>query len=95
MYRKFLAFTAAMLLTYGAARAFAYTLWIPCGGGYVTWSSLWYAPSASSADFPAGPWRDALTYVVGRWNANPSNLGFSISYDDPSVGLGNGESEVW
>ena len=95
MYRKLLALTAAILLTYGAEEAFTYTLWIPCGGGYVTWPSFSYTPSASSADFPVGPWRDALAYVVGRWNANPSSLGFSISYDDPSVGRGNGESEVW
>lgn len=94
MYRMLFALTTALLLACGAGDAFAYNL-IKCGGQPVKWSSGVFAVSAHSAGFPAGPWRDALAYVVSRWDNNPSLLSFSISYDDPNVGRNNGQSEVW
>ena len=94
MYHKLFAITIAILLTYGAGNAFAYTL-IGCGSSNLKWASNVYATSAASARFPVGPWRNALAFVVNRWNNNPSLLGYSITYNDPSVGLGNGQSEVW
>lgn len=93
-HKRLLALVGAAILACGSGEASAYT-WIKCGSTNVKWSSNVYAARASTGGFPAGPWRNALASVVGHWNANPSNLGYSISYNDSSVGLGNGQSEVW
>jgi len=94
MYRKLWAMTSALLLAVGIGEAGAYNT-IKCGTLNARWASNVYTTSASGTGFPVGPWRNALTTVVNRWHGNPSNLGFSVSYDDPSIGLGNGQSEVW
>jgi hypothetical protein len=94
MYQTLLAITTAILLTCGTGNALAYTL-IRCLGQNVKWASNRYAVSAASVSFPPGPWRNALASVVNSCHNNPSLLGYSISYNDPSVGLQNGQSEVW
>lgn len=94
MYKNLCAFTSALLLAAGIGEAFAYNT-IKCGTVSAKWTSNSYTTSASAIGFPVGPWRNALASVVSRWHNNPSNLGFGISYDDPGVGLGNGQSEVW
>lgn len=78
-----------------SGEASAWTWWIKCGTTNAKWSGNFYNARASSVGFPVGPWRDALKSVVSHWNSNPSNLGYSMIYDDPSVGMGNGQSEVW
>ncbi|NOT54075.1 MAG: hypothetical protein HOP18_05675 [Deltaproteobacteria bacterium] len=94
MYKKLCVFTSALLLAAGIGETFAYNT-IKCGTLNAKWTSNSYATSASGVGFPVGPWRDALASVVSRWYNNPSNLGFSVSYGDTSVGMGNGQSEVW
>lgn len=59
------------------------------------WSSIPPRMRASGVSFPSGVWRDALTESISRWNTNPSNFYFNLTYDDSSVGLNNGENEVW
>ena len=43
----------------------------------------------------AEPWGSALRAVVNRWNRNPSNLRYTITFGDAAVALGNRESEVF
>jgi hypothetical protein len=85
----------ALGLAMMSGEASAWTWWIKCGATNAKWSGNVYSTSASAVGFPVGPWRDALQSVVSHWNSNPSNLAYGISYNDPSVGLGNGQSEVW
>jgi len=45
--------------------------------------------------FPVGVWRTSLQTVVDRFNQSPSNWFFGQSWGDTSVGIDNGQSEVW
>jgi hypothetical protein len=94
MYRTLVALMSACLLAGGAGKTFAYSQ-LQCGSLNLRWPSNIYSTSAGSVSFPVGPWRDALASVVSTWNGNASLLAYSVSYDDPSVGLGNGQNEVW
>jgi hypothetical protein len=67
----------------------------PFNSGNIKWTSLPPRMRAASVSFPAGVWRNALTESVSNWNTNPSNFYFSLTYDEPSVGLNNGENEIW
>lgn len=52
--------------------------------------------SASAIGFPANStWRAALQTVASRWNGSPSFVSYVMSFDDPSIGEGNNQSEVW
>lgn len=63
---------------------------------FAKWGSNSTSMRASSVSFPAGnAYRTALGTVASRWNQNPSNFFFSQLYDDTSVGLNNGQNEVW
>ena len=63
---------------------------------YAKWSAKKATLRAAAVSFPAGnAYRTALSTVVSRWNQNPSNFRFTQVYGDTSVGLGNGQSEVW
>jgi hypothetical protein len=60
----------------------------------------WYNNEATlrahAGSFPAGSaWRSALRTVAGLFNKNPSEFRIIQRYDDASVGLENGQSEVW
>lgn len=66
-----------------------------CNNVPVKWSSIPPRIRAAAVSFPAGVWRNALTESVSNWNANPSNFYFNLTYDEPGVALGNGESEAW
>jgi len=94
MNRILLAVTMLFLLLCNAREAMAYKFLKTCGGTPAKWASNVYAVSADT-NFSSGPWRTALSSVVNSWNNNPSFLGYSISYGDTSVALGNGQSEVW
>jgi hypothetical protein len=94
MYRTLVVLMSACLLAGGARDTFAFSQ-LKCGSLNLRWPSNIYSTSAASVSFPVGPWRDALASVVSRWNGNASLLAYSVSYDDPSIGLGNGQNEVW
>lgn len=60
------------------------------------WASNNTTMQASGVSFPPGnAYTAALGTVVSRWFTNPSNFWFTQTYNDPSVGLGNGQNEVW
>lgn len=61
----------------------------------IRWKSIPPRFRASGVSFPAGVWRNALSESVSQWNTNPSKFYFNLTYDEPSVGRGNGENEVW
>lgn len=72
--------------------------WVPiatCNGQNVKWSGSNASMSASGVGFPVGDWRNALSETVSKWYNQPSNFSISMSWDDASVGLGNGQNEVW
>jgi hypothetical protein len=80
------------------AHAFRYRIcdrpW-PASDGPIKWTSIPPRMRAAGVSFPAGVWRDALTDSISRWNTNPSNFYFNLTYNEPGVGLDNGENEVW
>jgi len=60
------------------------------------WSGDHATMRAGSSSFPAGnAYRTALGTVASRFNQNPSEFRFNQRYDDGSVSLHNGQSEVW
>lgn len=60
------------------------------------WGSNNVTMRASSVSFPVGSsYRTALSNVVSRYFNNPSNMWFTQTWDDTSVGLNNGQNEVW
>lgn len=59
------------------------------------WSSIPPQIRASGVSFPSGVWRNALAESVSRWNTSPSKFYFNLTYNDSSVGLNNGQNEVW
>ena len=72
----------------------AYTL-ITCSGNNIRWSGSSATLRASSVGFPAGAWQTALGDSIARVNQNPGAFDFGVVYGDTSVGLGNGQNEVW
>ncbi len=68
-----------------------------CGGRPVGYASASLSFSASSAGFPAGQiWDQALRVAISRVNENPSRFRItSLSNNDDSVAIGNGQSEIW
>ncbi len=78
----------------GARDASAYTP-RTCLGDDITWSSNSAAMAASSVNFPAGQWRDALQTAVDRFNVNPSAFSYTLTTDSNGVALGNSANEIW
>jgi hypothetical protein len=76
--------------------AFAYN-WGTCSGNFVYfWPGTAVNFHASAIGFPAGnTYQIALNSVVSKWNAAPSKFTYSVTYGDTSVGMNNGESEIW
>lgn len=91
--KKFVFMLGALALL-GVEQAFAYNL-LKCGNKNLNWAGNQYHTRASAVGFPAGPWRNALADVVNHWNKNPSKLRYSIQWNEPGVGMGNGQNEVW
>lgn len=92
------------LLTIGAVAAFAAlsqqvdaaTLDDSCNGVYKKWHTNNVTYRASSVGFPSGSdYRTALGHVIAQFNKNASKIRFSMQYGDTSVGMNNGENEVW
>lgn len=51
---------------------------------------------ASASGFPnATAEAAALRAVIDRWNASPADFRFGLLFNDRSVGLDNGQNEVW
>jgi len=66
--------------------------------GYTTfgeWSGSNFTLRGATVSFPVGVWRSALQTVETRFDVNPSNSYMNHSWNDGSVGIGNGQSEVW
>lgn len=93
--KKFIHLAAVLFGLALTNQAFAWTPVATCNGKNLKWSGSNASLRAASVSFPVGPWRDALAESVTRWYNQPSNFYISMSYDDPSVGLGNGQNEVW
>lgn len=67
-----------------------------CNGVYKKWYSNSVTYRASSVGFPSGnDYRTALGHVITQFNKNASNIRFSMLYGDTSVGMNNGQNEVW
>lgn len=74
--------------------AFSYSHWV-CLDRDLKWSSDGTRLRASGVSFPVGSWRTALATAVSRWNQTPSEFRFNLTYNDSSVGRGNGQNEIW
>jgi len=86
---------AAALLAGAVGPASAYTTYT-CLGDKLKWNGNTARLRPSATSFPAGSaYTAALDEAISTWNNNPSNFYFTTSYNEPSVGMGNGESEVW
>ncbi len=81
-------------LTTASINASAYTTW-ECLGQKEKWTAETTTLRLSGVSFAPGAWRDAMTTAITRWNQNPSEFRFGISYNDASVGVDNGQSEAW
>ncbi|MGD9850875.1 MAG: CARDB domain-containing protein [Nitrospirales bacterium] len=68
---------------------------IKCAGITQKWGSNSVQMRASGTGFPSGPWRNALTESIQLWNQNPSKFKFTLSYNEPGVGKGNFQNEIW
>jgi hypothetical protein len=68
---------------------------IKCAGITQKWGSNSVRMRASGNGFPAGAWRNALTESIQLWNQNPSKFNFTLTYDEPGVGKGNLQNEIW
>lgn len=74
----------------------AATLDTSCNGVYKKWNTNNVTFRASAVSFsPTGLYRTALGQTITQFNKNPSKIRFSMQYDDTSVGLDNGQNEVW
>ncbi|MBI5366325.1 MAG: matrixin family metalloprotease [Planctomycetes bacterium] len=86
-----------MLLAAAAALAVLSTA--PSGYAYVAdawWNSNSLTVRAASGTYPSGSaTRTALSTVLSRWNSNPSQFNFSVSWGDSSVSTSNSQSETW
>ena len=86
---------SALAFVLAGADAEAYTWW-KCGTTNVKWPANSVTLRASQVGFPAGnPYRTALGVVASRFSNTPSKMNYFIQYDEPGVGEGNGQSEVW
>ncbi|MFN7976240.1 MAG: hypothetical protein U0166_28560 [Acidobacteriota bacterium] len=87
--------TIALAILAAAANGYAFT-WQMCGGTKVKWPTGSVTMRASAVGFPAGStWRSALDATRTRFNQSPANMRYLMLFDDPSIGMGNGQSEVW
>lgn len=91
MLLKFIAFAACATLS---IHAHAYTTW-ECLGQKEKWAAETTTMRLGNVSFAPGAWRDAMTTAINRWNQNPSEFRFGVSYNDASVSLDNGQSEAW
>ncbi len=72
----------------------AFTL-VYCNSTSVKWSDPNVPMTAGADSFPPGSYRDALTNTINKINTNPSNLRYSLSYDEPVPTLGDGTDQIW
>lgn len=97
--KTLLALTGAAILASGDASAYNLISCTTDNGETTTttWSSGIYDVFIGKTQFPPdSPSRDALAWVETQLFVQSSNLWYKFSDDDdPSVALGNGESELW
>ena len=62
-----------------------------------SWPSFPQPMSSSAVSFPVGnTYRDAIEKIDGMFRSeNPSEMYFTMAYDDPGVGMNNGQNENW
>lgn len=85
---------STLILLILPAPALTYTFLAQCGTTPVKWSTNAYQAQVHRG-LSIAPWRDALNYVVNHWYGNPSNFRYGITFGDTSVGLWNGQNEVF
>ncbi|MDP2606115.1 MAG: CARDB domain-containing protein [Deltaproteobacteria bacterium] len=67
-----------------------------CDGDKIQWQRGNPRIRASAVGFPAGNVATtALQAVIDRWNNSPADFRFWLTFNDRSVGLDNGQNEVW
>lgn len=87
--------TLALAATLAPASAMAYGYYT-CWGTKIKWQSETAHLRHSAVTFPPGsPYRTASADTIDKANQNPSEFRFTRSWDDGSVGVDNGQSEVW
>lgn len=65
-------------------------------GKTLKWDSNTVRMRASGVSFPTGDnFTNVLTRAIDRWNEAPSNFSFNLTFNDPGVGLDNGQNETW
>lgn len=72
--------------------------WKACGdkANIIKWDTNSVTLRASKTSFPAAnAFTSSLQTAVDRINSNPSKFRFSLALGDTSVGINNGENEVW
>lgn len=94
--KKTILLSSLLALSALAGKSYAATLDNSCNGVNKKWSSNSVTFRASQTGFPSGnDYRTALGHVITQFNKNPSKIRFSMQYDDASVGMNNGQNEVW
>ncbi|MBW8040807.1 MAG: hypothetical protein FVQ85_12495 [Planctomycetes bacterium] len=78
------------------ARGYTYYISLP-GNNKIVWPSKNIRYRVANVSFPPGsPQRTALIKVLGRWNETPGDFTYLTPiWDLGSVGVNNGESEIW
>ena len=83
-------FTSLLL----SSNVWAYQYWV-CLDRDLKWENPNVHLGASAVSFANANWQAALSTSVQRWNQNPSQFRYNLSFGEPSVRRGNGENEVW
>src|SRR6185369_18005349 len=74
----------------------AYELYYTEGGNIIKRNDRTPRTRASAVGFPSGSsWRSALGDVVSWWNKTPADFAFDLTYDEATVGVHNGQNEIW
>lgn len=71
---------------------------LKCNGYRVKWIVNEGIPMLRPAfqSFPDGSaWKNAIQEAVDRWYQTPGNMWYNAAYGDTTVGIGNGENEIW
>lgn len=86
------------LLGLSSTQAMAYQLLQDCNGTTERWSGSGFTFNANPTGFGGtyAKWRTSFATALTRFNDTPTRFNVSVRLDnDTSVGIGNGESEIW
>ncbi|TQV89435.1 PKD domain-containing protein [Aliikangiella coralliicola] len=89
----------AALLTLSSGPVMAHKYWTDCNNNTPRkWPGSGFTFNANPTGFDGqyAFWRTSFATALSRFNATPVNFNVSVRLDnDTSVGVGNGESEIW